>query len=399
MDQPQGLTRSRPSNEWVRWFWLWDVYFAVGFGTISTLMLLSDASTTEKVGAVSVLGVMAAWYVGYGRPMITEAVPSTVRKGRIFAGGVVLLLVVAIAFDGDASFALFAACPLVFMSLSLRDAVPVIIGINLLPPLSVLIRDGATTMLAVLGPGTLFTIAFSLAVGVWIHRIIEESEDRAVLIQELEESREEIARLSHEAGVTAERSRIAAEIHDTLAQGFTSLVTLVQAAESELDRDTDKARGHLVLAARTARENLGEARALVAGLMPSAMGTGSLDEAIRRQLQRLAEETPIRATYRVDGEIGELPTVIEVVLLRAVQEALTNVRRHAGASEVTICLRAGEATATLTVADDGTGFDPTRAFDTGYGLRGMRSRAAQVGGKLTLHSGISGTTVELEVPR
>ncbi|WP_260190071.1 sensor histidine kinase [Actinophytocola gossypii] len=396
MDEPQEL---KPSHEWVRWFWLWDVYFVVGFCAVSLLMVLSDASTTAKIGAVSVLAAMAAWYTFFGRPMITEKVPATIRQGRIFAGGVVLLLVIAVMFDGNASFALFAACPLVFMTLTLREAVPVIIGVNLLPPVSTMIRDGMSTTLAVLGPGTLFTTAFALAVGVWIHRIIAESEDRALLIRELEESREEITRLSREAGVTAERSRIAAEIHDTLAQGFTSLVTLVQAAESELDRNTDKARRHLALAARTARENLGEARALVAGLMPSALGTGSLDQAIHRQLERLAEETPIRATYRVDGELGELPTVIEVVLLRAVQEALTNVRRHSGAGEVTVRLNAGETTTTLTVTDDGTGFDPTHVFDTAYGLRGMRSRAAQVGGKLTVHSGASGTTIEMEVPR
>jgi signal transduction histidine kinase len=203
---------------------------------------------------------------------------------------------------------------------------------------------------------------------------------------------------AREAGVLDERARMAREIHDTLAQGFTSIVTLVQAAESELDGDRAKARRHLELAARAARENLGEARALVAGLMPSAMGTGSLDDAIRRQLERLAEETPIKASYRVEGESVELPTVVEVVLLRAVQESLTNVRKHSGASEVSICLRVNGSAANLKVADDGAGFDTARPPD-GFGLVGMRSRATQIGGSLSVHSGTSGTTVELEVPR
>jgi len=398
--QACGLTR-RPSaaDAWLRWFWLWDLYFAVAYVAIGTLMLLEgDAGTTEKWAAIAVVTVMAVWYVAYGRAAITARVTPTARRGRIFIGGVVVLLLVAVAFDGSASFALFAACPLVFMSLELKEAIPVIVVINLLPPVSVWISDGPSTMLAVLGPGTIFTIVFSVALGTWIHRIVAQSEERAVLIEQLEASREEIGRLSREAGVATERSRLAAEIHDTLAQGFTSLVTLVQAAESELDGDRDKARRHLRLAARTARENLDEARALVAGLMPSALGTGSLDEAIRRQLERLAEETPIKATYQVDGASEALPTVLEVVLLRAVQETLTNVRKHSGASEVSICLRVNGSTATLRVADNGAGFDPARVGD-GFGLRGMRARAADVDGLLSVHSGANGTTVELEVPR
>jgi signal transduction histidine kinase len=90
--------------------------------------------------------------------------------------------------------------------------------------------------------------------------------------------------------------------------------------------------------------------------------------------------------------------VLEVVLLRMVQESLTNVRKHAKASEVAITLRVTEDGATLRVRDDGAGFDPPAAAG-GFGLRGMRSRAAQVGGRLTVHSGENGTAVELEVPR
>jgi signal transduction histidine kinase len=310
----------------------------------------------------------------------------------------VALLATGVVFASSMSFALFAVCPLAFMTLDLREAIFVVVPANLLPVFDSLIEDGWRTTLYGFIPGTLLTITFAVLLGTWIHRIVSQSEERAQLIRELEASREEVSRLSREAGVAGERARLAAEIHDTLAQGFTSLVTLVQAAESELDGDRAKARRHLELAARTARENLGEARALVAGLMPSALGTGSLDEAIRRQLERLAEETPIKATYRVEGESTGLPTVTEVVLLRAVQESLTNVRKHSGASEVSIRLRVNGSAARLRVADDGAGFDTSRPPD-GFGLVGMRSRAAQVGGSLSVHSGESGTTVELEVPR
>jgi signal transduction histidine kinase len=300
--------------------------------------------------------------------------------------------------DPDAAYALFAVCPLMFMSLGLGEAIAAVVVLNLLPVLEAFVTNGTGVAFGILAPVMVFTIVLGVTMGLWIHRIVAESEERAALIAELEESREEVGRLSREAGVAAERARLAAEIHDTLAQGFTSLVTLVQAAESELDRDTEKARRHLALAARTARENLTEARALVAGLTPAALGTGSLDQAIRRQLERFAEESPVSVTYRAEGDSVALPTVLEVVLLRMVQESLTNVRRHSGATEVTITLRVNENSASMRVADNGVGFDPDRPVNA-FGLRGMRNRASQVGGRLDVHSGEGGTTVELEVPR
>jgi len=400
VDQPQGgLGTGAATDAWLRWFWLWEVYFAIGY-VACVLLLLSqdDVTPAGHAGAISALTAMAIWYVTFGRGAIAASGRCSPWRGRIFMIGMVALLVCGAVFQETMSFALFAVCPMAFMALDLREAIFVVVPANLVPVLTSLVEDGWKTMLYGFVPGTLLTITFAVLLGTWIHRIISQSEERAQLIRELEASREEVSRLSREAGVAGERTRLAAEIHDTLAQGFTSLVTLVQAAESELDGDREKARRHLELAARTARENLGEARALVAGLMPSALGTGSLDEAIRRQLERLAEETAISATYQVEGESTGLPTVIEVVLLRAVQESLTNVRKHSGASEVSIRLRVNGSAAQLRVADDGTGFDTSRLPD-GFGLLGMRSRATQVGGSLSVHSGESGTTVELEVPR
>jgi signal transduction histidine kinase len=385
-------------DAWQRWFWLWEVYFALGYVAMVVALVNADGTTiVERAGAVSALTAMAIWYVALGRRFILREQDSW-WPGRIYMIGNLVLLVIGVVFLPWMSFALFAVCPLAFMTLPLREAIFVVIPANLVPVLSSLVEDGVKTMLYGFLPGTLLTVSFAVLLGTWIHRIISQSEERAQLIKELEASREEVSRLSREAGMAAERTRLAAEIHDTLAQGFTSIVTLVQAAESELDGDRDKARRHLELALRTARENLGEARTLVAGLMPSELGTGSLDEAIRRQLERLAEETPIKATYRAEGESTRLPTVLEVVLLRAVQESLTNVRKHAGASQVSICLRVNGSSAVLEVADDGSGFDPALASN-GFGLRGMRSRADQVGGSLSVHSGGSGTTVQVEVPR
>jgi signal transduction histidine kinase len=389
----------RLTDAWRRWFWLWDLYFALGLVAVTIVLLADDdATTVDHVVSVGAAGGMAIWYLAYGRAAIAADHEVPRWRGRIFMLGVVALLVTGVIFQQAMSFALFAVCPLAFMSLDLREAILVVVPANMLPVLASLAEDGPRAMLLQFFPGTLFTITFAILLGTWITRIVSQSQERAVLIRELEASREEVGRLSREAGVAAERSRLAAEIHDTLAQGFTSLVTLVQAAESELDSDVEKARKHLALAARTARENLTEARALVAGLTPAALGTGSLDQAIRRQLERFAEESTISVTYHADEDSVALPTVLEVVLLRMAQESLTNARKHSRATEVTITLRVNENCVSMRVADNGVGFDTDHPVD-GFGLRGMRNRAAQVGGKLTVHSGENGTAVELEVPR
>ncbi len=293
MDEP---SRGVAAHAWRRWFWLWDLFFAVGYlAMLVVLFREDDATTTDHVVAVSALTAFGLWYLTFGRPRITADDPE-IRGGRTYIAGAAALLLLGVAFQQSMLNLLFAFCPMAFMALPLQQAVVVVVSANLLPPVSILLEDGYEAMLRDLIPSTLFLLLFSVLLGTWITRIVAQSEDRAALIKELEESREEIGRLSREAGVAAERARLAAEIHDTLAQGFTSLVTLVQAAESELDSDTAMARKHLALAARTARENLTEARSLVAGLMPSALGTGSVDQAIRRQLERFAEESGVAVT-------------------------------------------------------------------------------------------------------
>jgi signal transduction histidine kinase len=197
--------------------------------------------------------------------------------------------------------------------------------------------------------------------------------------------------------VTAERERLAGEIHDTLAQGFTSIITLVQAAESELGHDEAQVHKHLALALRTARENLAESRALVAALAPAELTESSVLDAIRRQAKRLTEETGVATVVEVQGARRPLPTGVEVVLLRTVQETLSNVRKHAAASSTEIVLSYQDNSMVLVVTDDGQGFD-TSAATNGFGLRGMRSRVEQAGGTLTVTSTPgSGTVVELEV--
>ena len=167
-------------------------------------------------------------------------------------------------------------------------------------------------------------------------------------------------------------------------------MVLLELAESEVDTDPTAARQRLATARETARQNLAEARALVAALTPVDLQAAPLPDAIGRLVERFGTETGLPARLTVTGESRALPANTEVVLLRAAQEALTNVRKHAGAGRVEISLDG----AVLAVADDGAGFD-TAAPTGGYGLAGMRRRVEEIGGTVSIASGPGGTRVEV----
>jgi signal transduction histidine kinase len=260
-----------------------------------------------------------------------------------------------------------------------------------------LVREGPETLFFTAPLGAIAT-TMSVVIAVTTERGERISEERAALIRELEATRAEVARLSHEAGIAEERQRLAGEIHDTVAQGLSSVVMLVEAADAALDRNLDVARDHLRLATRTARENLDETRAIVAALTPAPLDGAPLTDALRRLVSGFGAQTGVVATLSTGGQDRPLSTGTSVVLLRVVQEALHNVRKHAGASTVCVELVVHDETVSVQVRDDGAGFD-TRLVNGGYGLGGMRSRVEQVGGTLAISSAPGGgTTIRTEVP-
>jgi signal transduction histidine kinase len=285
------------------------------------------------------------------------------------------------------------------MAVPLPRAFAAVIALNATPVALALSTVRRTPSLVAFVLGTVVLgLAFSMVFGTWIVRIIAQSRERAQLIDRLEAAQAELAEVSRQAGTLAERQRLAGEIHDTLAQGLTSIVMLLQAAETEVGSDPREARRHVGLATQTAREGLAEARAMVAALTPTHLDAGHLHEALGRLTDRIRAELGIGARFEVCGEARPLSATAEVVLLRASQEALANVRKHARARDVRMVLSYGEQAVRLDVRDDGTGFDPDRV-NGGYGLRGMRSRIVQVGGSLLVRAKPGeGTLLSVEVP-
>jgi signal transduction histidine kinase len=248
------------------------------------------------------------------------------------------------------------------------------------------------------GFGGVVTLGFALVLGLFLTGVVNQSSQRRTLIEELTAARAQLDDAQLRAAATAERERLARDIHDTLAQGYTSIVMLAQATDAALAAGKlDEARHRVEQIDDTARENLAEARSLVAALQPPALEGRSLQAALHRLVERFQRETGIESAFTVDGEPREHSANVDVVLIRAAQEALTNVRRHAEAQHVAVRLTGRERDTELEVRDDGHGFDPSAAA-TGYGLPGLRARAAEVGGNVTIDSGASGTVVRVTVP-
>ncbi len=194
-----------------------------------------------------------------------------------------------------------------------------------------------------------------------------------------------------------ERSRIARDVHDTLAQGFTAVGLHLEAGLSHL-APRNQARPALRLALDAAREGLEEARRSITSLRGSPLENRSLAEALGALSRRFMTDTGVRV--RVDvADVGQVPTDVEAELFRIASEALTNVRKHAGVSEVTLRLEKTRGGLRLTVADTGSGFRVRGARRRGFGLLGIEDRARVVGGRATIRSAPGrGTTVAVTIP-
>lgn len=258
-----------------------------------------------------------------------------------------------------------------------------------------------------------FTALLALNVGLalFFGRVADHEAELATerndTIRRLEEALAENARLqarlveqAREAGVRSERERLAVEIHDTIAQSLTGVVTQLQAA-AETD-DLAESRRHHGRAAALAREALGEARRSVQGLVPERLDSADLRSALSALTEEWSATTGIPAEVVVTGDPEELHRDIDATVLRVAQESLANVDKHAAASRVGVTLSYMDDELALDVRDDGVGFDPSAvvpAPDHGVGLLGMRHRAARLAGELMVESEPGhGTAVSLRVP-
>lgn len=201
---------------------------------------------------------------------------------------------------------------------------------------------------------------------------------------------------AREAGVLDERQRMAREIHDTLAQGLTGIITQLQAAEDE----PAGSRRHVDAAIGLARESLNEARRSVHALRPEPLDTARLSDALAAVAKRWSALHGTDVRVATTGTALLLSPEAEVALLRTAQEALANVAKHAQANRVGLTLSYLEDKVALDVRDDGKGFQTGKIDgEGGFGLIAMRQRIEALAGKLQIESGPDiGTAISASVP-
>jgi len=216
----------------------------------------------------------------------------------------------------------------------------------------------------------------------------------------------ENARLYQETrflAVTEERNRMAREIHDTLAQGFTGIILQLEATEQALGETNDDVQKHLNQARSLARKSLAEARRSVWNLSPQALEQLRLDEAIKHEVDRFQHDNGIDATYTQYGDRRDIPPEMGTALFRICQESLANVAKHAQATSVEVVLDFEGSEIDLTIKDNGAGFDldddGKAGKSGGFGLISMRERALGQKGKFDVQSEKgSGTVIKVSFP-
>jgi signal transduction histidine kinase len=254
-------------------------------------------------------------------------------------------------------------------------------------------------------------------VGLIIQTISEQNDQRRVMIAELRKTGAELAALAEEnahlqaqlltrareAGMLGERQRLAREMHDTVAQGLTGILTQLEAADAELG-DAPDVRSRLDTVRALARESLTEARRSVQALRPAPLEEAELGSALHDIAATWTRATGVPATVSITGDPRPLHTEVENTLLRVAQEALANTGRHASATRVGLTLSYMEDVVALDIRDDGRGFTPRAAGtetpdSTGFGLIAMRQRVTRLAGDFELETAPGrGTGVSATIP-
>lgn len=248
--------------------------------------------------------------------------------------------------------------------------------------------------------GTIPTVIF---VGLYVSLYIRQTEAREkaqALAAELEAANRQLSEYAarvEDLTIAAERERLARELRDTLSQGLAGLTLQLEAADAQLGRQNpEKARQIIAQAMQKARESLTEARNAISNLRENNLG--ELEDSLRREIDRFEAATGLPCIFHADST-PHLPDSVKETILRTVSEALTNIARHARASEAAVTLTVKEQTLTLAIQDNGIGFDPQTIPSGHYGILGIRERIRLIGGTLTLDTAPGkGTILTIEIP-
>ncbi|GGX26275.1 sensor histidine kinase [Streptomyces noursei] len=368
---------------------------------LAAVRAVADGRPTAPAVLATAVVLLTLYVLGPVLPRVR----SSSRAAGLWLAAVVAVWMVLLALTPDG---VWLAFPLFFVQLHLlplRWAVPAVAASTALAIAGFAWHTHSLSVGTVIGP--VLGAAVAVAVVLGYQALYRESEQRRRLIEELTEARSELAVAERAAGVLAERERLAREIHDTLAQGLSSIQLLLRAAERAVPERPETALGHIRQARTAAVDNLAEARRFVRALSPPDLEAGSLPAALERLCAATARTSGLVVHCQVSGVPAPLPTPHEVALLRIAQSALANTVQHAAAGRVELTLSYMDTEVALDVVDDGAGFLPAEvpppgsaaAGDSGFGLAAMRARARALQGTLAVESAPGeGTALAVTLP-
>lgn len=231
-----------------------------------------------------------------------------------------------------------------------------------------------------------------------LNNLAETIEEQAQVMQRLANEKTELHQQVHAAAVMEERQRLARELHDSVSQQLFAMSMMASATVRMLKTNPAALKSQLEQLAEISSKAQGEMRALLLHLRPIELNGESLSEAVISLLKELRDKTNLTFSASVD-EIQGLPIAVEEHLFRIVQESLSNILRHAGASKIELVLSEKDDYVYLFIADNGKGFNTEETKKVSYGLKNMRERTEEIGGIFTLrsHPG-KGTYIEIRVP-
>lgn len=365
----------------------------VGLGALVVVRALSG----DAIHPGAAIGLVVAFEVVYAVGAVLGR--RVVHLRLVWVAILAVLWLGTLALAPDAAFLAF---PLFFLCLHLLRGWwgPVAVFAVALAAIAGLAAHRGATVGGVTGP--LVGAAVAVAIGVGVRTLVREVRAREQLVARLLAAQTQLAETERAAGVDAERTRMAAELHDTVAQSLSSIQLLLSAAERRMGADATGLH-EIGLAKSSAGAALAETRAFIRALTSPKLAASTLPDALARVVAEADSAAEATLTFRTDGTARPLPRSVETTVLRIVQGALGNAVAHAHADRVVVTLtysdaaEGGAAGIAVDIADDGRGFDPSAVRPSSesdsFGLDVMRARAAAVGGTLTVDSAPGAGTV------
>lgn len=388
-----------------RWFvWINRISIALLIVAIAAQLSANDVSWLSRLVGLVLALALAIWHV----VMIGENSEPTRRRASWYLA--LAIPIVMLLFQLHPAFKLLAFTSFwttyaILQSFWLATVPAALISLALMVQV-----DRVAPQELITDPGFvgafILTLLFGGLLSLAFSSIVRQSDRQRELIQQLAATRSELARNEREAGKMAERQRLAGDIHDTIAQDLTSIVLHLENARSLIRQPEAQVSEHLDIAITMARSGLAEARQIVHALLPGVLVGRRITDALRDEIRSWQTATGIPATFQWHGADTRLPADAEITLLRVLQESLTNVRKHANATQVTVTMSYLEDEVILDIRDNGEGMEPWIASGSSsappgaqVGLRSMRDRLEAVHGSLTVETAPGeGLTIAASIP-